>query len=298
MASPTKRRKKNGGTATPLTGVRSLDFFFGKNRQQQQLQLNKTEGNVTPPNPHADGTAATSQQTDEYLARKLHEEWNGTGESSSAVGSKTGAMKDVVGRGEERVGSMGIEGASAVSTTREVSTDGGKISLRNSLDSENAVSILPLDQDPLIFNPDTYEFLINSFPNGKATYELLTRGFVLITSTRSRIKIVDTLVNLLRVIIRLDSKSLLPAVWLATNSIGPSYENNELGLGGSILSKAILKISGVSRAALKALNNKHGDPGDVAFEAKTKQRTLMMKKHVPLSMVLGESAMSTTLLTN
>jgi DNA ligase-1 len=72
-------------------------------------------------------------------------------------------------------------------------------------------------------------------------------------------------------------------VWLTTNDIGPSYETNELGLGGSIISKALTKTSGITPAALKKLYNKHGDPGDVAFEAKVKQRVLIMKKPTPLS---------------
>src|SRR5690606_22644038 len=75
--------------------------------------------------------------------------------------------------------------------------------------TEDIIWGLPLDQDPLKFNPDDYTSLQTVFPNGKATYALLTRGFVLITSTRSRIKIVDTLVNLLRVLIRHDPHSLL-----------------------------------------------------------------------------------------
>lgn len=72
-------------------------------------------------------------------------------------------------------------------------------------------------------------------------------------------------------------------VWLTTNDIGPSYETNELGLGGSIISKALTKTSGITPAALKKLYNKHGDPGDVAFEAKVKQIVLMLKKPTPLS---------------
>ena len=47
---------------------------------------------------------------------------------------------------------------------------------------------------------------------GGATYALLTRCFVLVSGTTSRIKIVDTLVNCLRLLIEGDPDSLLPAV--------------------------------------------------------------------------------------
>jgi len=51
---------------------------------------------------------------------------------------------------------------------------------------------------------------------GNASYALLTKCFVLVNSTQSRIKIVDTLVNLLRVIIEGDPSSLLPTVRVNT----------------------------------------------------------------------------------
>jgi len=55
----------------------------------------------------------------------------------------------------------------------------------------------------------------------------------------------------------------------------------ELGLGPSIISKAIQHVSGVTPAALKRLYNQTGDPGDVAFLAKCSVRTLI--PHAPLS---------------
>lgn len=70
---------------------------------------------------------------------------------------------------------------------------------------------------------------------------------------------------------------------MTTNDIGPPYENNDLGIGGSIISKVLIGSSGINAAALKKLFNKHGDPGDVAFEAKVNQRTLVMNNPTPLS---------------
>ena len=266
MGSPAKRRRKNDGTAIPSPGARTLDFFFGKTRfeaaaetlSQQPQAVEETREPVIQ---------VEEGQTDEELARKLHEEWNGVSSGSNLAVANTSAL---VGDG--------------VAVSEGVVEQKNEIAIENTVDADLVHSTIPLSQDPFSFDPDAYGGLTKSFPNGKTTYALLTRAFVLVTSTRSRIMIVDILVNLLRVIIRHDPGSLLPAVWLATNSIGPSYENNELGLGGSILSKAILKVSGISKQALKALNNKYGDPGDVAFHAKVRQRTLGLKKQVALSM--------------
>lgn len=71
-------------------------------------------------------------------------------------------------------------------------------------------------------------------------------------------------------------------VWLATNSISPPYVSLELGLGGSAISKALKKICGLDNAALKALYDKHGDAGDVAFEAK-KRQSFTLRKPKPLT---------------
>ena len=71
-------------------------------------------------------------------------------------------------------------------------------------------------------------------------------------------------------------------MWLATNSISPPYISLELGLGGSAISKALKKVCGLDNASLKALYDKHGDAGDVAFEAK-KRHSFTLRKPKPLS---------------
>ena len=58
----------------------------------------------------------------------------------------------------------------------------------------------------------------------------------------------------------------------------------ELGLGGSAISKALKKVCGLDNSSLKALYDKHGDAGDVAFEAK-KRQSFTLRKPKPLSIV-------------
>ena len=55
-----------------------------------------------------------------------------------------------------------------------------------------------------------------------------------------------------------------------------------MGLGGSAISKALKKTCGLDNAGLKTLYDKHGDAGDVAFEAK-KRQALSLRKPKPLS---------------
>ena len=68
---------------------------------------------------------------------------------------------------------------------------------------------------------------------------------------------------------------LPPALYLLSNHLLPSYLPCELGIGGQILSKAIQEVSGLQPRDLKRLYEKWGDPGDVAFEAKSNLRTLV-----------------------
>jgi DNA ligase-1 len=90
------------------------------------------------------------------------------------------------------------------------------LSLQSAGSAEDAItSKIPFDQSPLTFDPSNYVTDLQSHwaaESGNASYALLTRCFVLVNSTQSRIKIVDTLVNLLRVIIEGDPSSLLPTV--------------------------------------------------------------------------------------
>lgn len=161
------------------------------------------------------------------------------------------------------------------------------LSLQSATAEEDSTSYnVPFDQSPLTFDPQKYipdlQKQWGQQEGGRCTYALLTQGFILINSTQSRIKIVDTLVNLLRTIIEGDPESLLPAVWLATNSIAPPYVDLELGLGGSAISKALKKVCGLDNASLKKLSDRLGDAGDVAFEAK-KRQSMTLKKPKPLT---------------
>ncbi len=56
----------------------------------------------------------------------------------------------------------------------------------------------------------------------------------------------------------------------------------ELGLGGSAISKALKNVCGLDSRSLKALYDKVGDAGDVAFEAKKKQ-SFTLRKPKPLT---------------
>lgn len=133
-----------------------------------------------------------------------------------------------------------------------------------------------LDVDPVEYQPGQ-----QPSHSREAPYSLLTHALVSLSQTRSRISIINILTNVIRTIILKHPTSLLPAVYLLSNSLGPSFMTIELGLGSSIISRSLQQISGLTPAALKKLYNTTGDPGDVAFSAKSNIRTLI--PHSPLS---------------
>ncbi|KAF3938477.1 hypothetical protein ABW19_dt0204364 [Dactylella cylindrospora] len=302
--SPAKRRKKNDTTSSP-SKVRTLDYFFG--RKQPPPSKLKLVSELE--------TESNEGLTDEQLARKLHEKWSKedavqSGQSTTAASVEPSSQKSISEEQEakdlefarklqreesdletEPAGSQDVAidtqpGPSRGQEQRpqpEPSASAAKVQLEYKPEWDKLIDELPFDTDPLLFSPEDYRSLVQSLPDGKLTYSLLTRAFVLINSTRSRIKIVDTLTNFLRTAIACDPESLLPAVWLTTNDIGPPYEQTELGIGGSIINKALLKVGGLDQKGLRTLYNKYGDAGDAAFEAKVKQRTLQLRKPVPLS---------------
>lgn len=266
MSSPAKKRKTNGaGSSTQQ--MRNIESFF---KGKATKQANQAEPEV-------------SEQTlsDEALARKLQAEWDEEENRLSIPDGNQAATAEPESSPVPAAPSISADATPIAPVTPKQNI----LSLQSSMGTEDTVSLaVPFDQSPQTFYATKYATELRSHwasEGGDASYALLTRAFVLANATTSRIKIVDTLVNFLRVLIEGDPSSLLPAVWLATNSISPPYVELELGLGGSSISKALKKIYGLDNQGLKTLYDRYGDAGDVAFEAK-KRQTFTLVKPKPL----------------
>ncbi|KAH6623353.1 hypothetical protein F5144DRAFT_359001 [Chaetomium tenue] len=290
MSSPAKKRKLNSGAKEKSAPARGLEYFFAKQRQ------NASSSNT----PSSQESMAQSSQpsdvnghlTDEELAKKLQAEWDaevrGTSSQNTphpqnqnfdAVVPEAGPSALETRTAAEPAPSPSPQVPQAVKTTQTLSLSSA------SATADQVTASIPLDENPLAFEPTKYIPKLQetwATEGGDASYALLTRCFVLANGTQSRIKIVDTLVNTIRLLIEGDPASLLPAVWLATNAISPPYISMELGLGGAAISKALKQACGLDQRALKTLYDKLGDPGDVAFEAKKKQ-SFTLRKPKPLT---------------
>ncbi|KAJ6167837.1 hypothetical protein N7497_000680 [Penicillium chrysogenum] len=253
MPSPAKKRKRNGDSSQP---TRSIKSFF---KEQTTEQTNSIIPDVT-------------EQTlsDEALARKLQAEWSEQGNNNTPTEDTKGALQ--VNTVPSTLDSPVPPSVAPVIPKKST------LSLQSSAGTEDTISLaIPLDQSPQMFDASQYAAELRSHwatEGGDASYALLTRAFVLANATTSRIRIVDTLVNFLRVLIEGDPSSVLPAVWLATNSISPPYDELELGLGGSSISKALKKIYGLDNQGLKTLTAMQEM---LHFEAKKRQSFTLVK---------------------
>ncbi|PNY23424.1 DNA ligase [Tolypocladium capitatum] len=283
MSSPVKKRKLNNGNKSAAAQPKGLEYFFSKQRRNDSAAPSSSAG--TAP------SGGAAELTDEELARKLQAEWDQ--EIASEPGNATQGTNDEVDGKDQGTRSQDDVSKGPKPLLRDAAasmepngTSKTTLALQSTGMAEDAItSSIPLDESPLIFEPSKYVSQLQEHwasEGGNASYGFLTRCFVLVSATTSRIKIVDTLVNCLRVLIEGDPRSLLPAVWLATSSISPPYMSLELGLGGSAISKALRQVCGLDNRALKAIYDKYGDAGDVAFEAKKKQ-SFTLRQPKPLT---------------
>ncbi|KAJ7597022.1 ATP-dependent DNA ligase [Mycena floridula] len=122
-------------------------------------------------------------------------------------------------------------------------------------------------------------------------YAALTKAFSLIEATTKRLEKTAILTSFLLLVIQRrakgDWKSLLQTVYLCINRLSPDYVGIELGIGESLLIKAIGESTGRSTATIKADLKKEGDLGLVAMNSKNSQKTLFKPKPLTVSFVFS-----------
>ncbi|KAK4048679.1 ATP-dependent DNA ligase Cdc17 [Microbotryomycetes sp. JL201] len=116
-------------------------------------------------------------------------------------------------------------------------------------------------------------------------YAVLTGTFELIEKTTKRLEISRYLTRFLVDVVKKTPKDLLKTVYLCINRLCPEYEPLELGIGESILMKAIGESCGRKLDQIKADFKETGDLGTVAQASREKQRTLFKPKPLTVNHV-------------
>ncbi|XP_048084203.1 DNA ligase 1 [Alosa alosa] len=108
----------------------------------------------------------------------------------------------------------------------------------------------------------------------KVPYLAVARTFEKIEEDSGRLRNIETLSNLLRSVILLSPDDLLCCVYLCLNQLGPAYQGLELGVGETVLMKAVAQATGRQLDKIKAEAQEKGDLGLVAESSRSNQRMM------------------------
>ena len=105
-------------------------------------------------------------------------------------------------------------------------------------------------------------------------YLALVDTFEAISKVSGRLDKESLFCRLFRAVIATTPLELEVLVHLASNSVGPAYEGLELGIGDSLLVKAVCEATGRNKAMVEEAYEKEGDLGTVALMSRNSQKTL------------------------
>ncbi|KAF2691007.1 DNA ligase 1 [Lentithecium fluviatile CBS 122367] len=137
------------------------------------------------------------------------------------------------------------------------------------------------------------------YPDWKAgepvPYAALCTTFSKIEMTTKRLEISAHCSLLLRQVLRLTPDDLLPVILLMINKLAADYAGIELGIGESLIMKAISQSTGRTLQHIKSDQNEIGDLGLVAAQSRSKQPTMFKPKALTVQGVRkGLMAIATT----
>ncbi|KAI1148406.1 ATP-dependent DNA ligase [Nemania diffusa] len=125
------------------------------------------------------------------------------------------------------------------------------------------------------------------YPDWKAgtpvPYAALCTTFSLIELTTKRLIIKEHCALFLRQVLRLTPEDFLSTVLLMINKLAPDYAGIELGIGESLIMKAIGETTGRSLQVIKADQKEMGDLGLVAVKSRSTQPTMFKPKPLTIS---------------
>ena len=114
-------------------------------------------------------------------------------------------------------------------------------------------------------------------------YAALCKSFALIEGTTKRLEKLSHSSLLLRQVLRVTPDELLLVVHLMCNKLAAEFEGIELGIGESLLIKAIAESCGRTTDKIRSQLNEVGDLGVVAQRSRSNQSTLTFTRPKPLT---------------
>lgn len=119
-------------------------------------------------------------------------------------------------------------------------------------------------------------------------YKFVAEAFAKVEEITGRLEIQAILTQLFRHIIVSTPDDLVPTIYLCINKLAPAHHGIELGIGESILMRALSQVTGLSMSSLKETYKKVGDLGNVASSARTNQKTMFPPPPLTVRKVFSE----------
>ncbi|PIA17920.1 ATP-dependent DNA ligase [Coemansia reversa NRRL 1564] len=135
--------------------------------------------------------------------------------------------------------------------------------------------------------PKTVVELINTKEGKQVPFLALCKVLEFIEATTKRLEITALTRDLLLQVMQVGQQQLTPTVMLCINKVAPDHEGIELGIGESILMKAIASATGRQIAKVKQDRQELGDLGMVVQQGKTNQRTMFKPQPLSISKVFN-----------
>jgi len=136
-----------------------------------------------------------------------------------------------------------------------------------------------------------HEFMCDRTPDSDRSGEyvassplsVLASGLEQLEATRSRLSKENILTNMFRLLFVQSPRDFSPTARILTNSLGPAWGGESLGVGNSTVSQAVQAATGLTRTAIRKLYAKLGDLGSIASEAKQRQSLLFQHRSLSIA---------------
>ena len=116
-------------------------------------------------------------------------------------------------------------------------------------------------------------------------YTALAQTLYCMEKTSKRLELLSMITNYFRSVMALTPKDLVPSMYILTNKVAPDYDTLELGIGDTVLFKALAEATGCTVAKLKAEFQTKGDIGLVAEANRCNQKLIFTPKKLTVNVV-------------
>ena len=119
-------------------------------------------------------------------------------------------------------------------------------------------------------------------------YSALAQTLYCMEKTTKRLELLSIITNYFRSVLALSPKDLVPSMYILTNKVAPDYDSLELGIGDTVLFKALAEATGSTTAKLKVEFQNKGDIGLVAEANRCNQKLIFTPKKLTVGAVFSK----------